>query len=56
MYGKISVFFQAENQAAILEEVVNSPQTQDTKLTESCIKSIANTLSFSNYEEQIFTY
>lgn len=48
MYGKISGFFQAENQAAILEKLVNFPQTQDTKLTESCIKSITNTLPVSN--------
>jgi len=48
MYGKISVFFQAESQAAILENLVSSPQTQDKNLTKSCIKSITYTLSFSN--------
>lgn len=40
-------FFQAENQAEILEELVRSPQTQGTKLTELWLKPLANAVSFS---------
>lgn len=56
MYGKISVFFQAENQAAVLEELVRSPQTQGTKLTELWVKPTANSVLFSKQEEEIFPY